>query len=133
MVYASEQSERSRAELTWAVLEVVTQVALELRRSADGSAPAPTVRASFPDENPSAPVPVESLQSELDGLRAAMSTRAVIEQAKGMLMLRHRCDAERAFAILIKSSQVLQLKLRDVAQHVVEWGSNRGDDEPAVP
>ena len=66
---------------------------------------------------------LDELMSELDGLRTAMQTRAVIEQAKGMLMLRHRCDQDAAFFILVRASQQMQIKLRDVAQHVVEWGS----------
>jgi GAF domain-containing protein len=45
----------------------------------------------------------------------AMRSRAVIEQAKGILMAERRCSADQAFAILTKWSQDTNRKLRDVA------------------
>jgi GAF domain-containing protein len=53
-------------------------------------------------------------------MRAAMASRAVIEQAKGVIMAQNRCDAERAFDILRRASQGRNVKLRDVAQGVVD-------------
>ncbi|MEX1177742.1 MAG: GAF and ANTAR domain-containing protein [Nitriliruptor sp.] len=52
-------------------------------------------------------------------LREALSTRAVIEQAKGILMVRGGCDEEAAFALLRRTSQHQNRKLRDVAASVV--------------
>jgi GAF domain-containing protein len=52
-------------------------------------------------------------------MQAAMATRAVIEQAKGILMGARRCSAEEAFAILSKLSQDTNRKLRDVAMALV--------------
>ena len=66
---------------------------------------------------------VARLEHEVDGLRTAMEARALIEQAKGMIMLRDKCDAEEAFRTLVHFSQHSQLKLRDVAARVVGWGS----------
>lgn len=43
---------------------------------------------------------VDQLRAERDGLREAMRTRALIEQAKGILMARHRLTADEAFARL---------------------------------
>jgi hypothetical protein len=60
----------------------------------------------------------ESLQ-----LRAAMTSRAVIEQAKGILMARHRIDDAAAFALLRASSQTRNRRLRDVAAEVVDEAS----------
>jgi transcriptional regulator with GAF, ATPase, and Fis domain len=60
-------------------------------------------------------------------LREAMQSRAMIEQAKGMIMLRDRCDAEAAFRTLVRASQHSNTKLRDVAQLVVQWGTTRED------
>jgi GAF domain-containing protein len=50
----------------------------------------------------------------------AMASRAIIEQAKGVLMSSRRCDADEAFAILVKLSQQSHRKLREVAQALVD-------------
>jgi AmiR/NasT family two-component response regulator len=52
-------------------------------------------------------------------LRDAVRSRAVIEQAKGIIMGERRCTAEEAFAVLVKLSQESNLKLRDVAHGLV--------------
>ena len=57
---------------------------------------------------------------EATHLRRAMESRAVIEQAKGMIMARDRCTAEEAFDILNRISQQQNVKLRDLAQLIVE-------------
>jgi AmiR/NasT family two-component response regulator len=49
-----------------------------------------------------------------------MQTRAPIEQAKGILMTQHRCTSEEAFKILIRLSQKRNMKLRVVAQELVD-------------
>jgi GAF domain-containing protein len=59
-------------------------------------------------------------------LQAAMVSRAVIEQAKGIIMGRRRCSAEEAFAVLIRISQDSNRKLRDVAAALVAK-AQRGD------
>jgi GAF domain-containing protein len=53
-------------------------------------------------------------------LQTAMTSRAVIEQAKGILMGTRRCSAEDAFDLLVKLSQETNRKLRDVAQALVD-------------
>ena len=50
----------------------------------------------------------------------AMRSRAVIEQAKGILMGGRRCSADEAFEILARLSQDSHRKLRDVAAALVE-------------
>ena len=50
----------------------------------------------------------------------AMRTRAVIEQAKGILMAEERISAEQAFQRLVELSQHTNVKLRDVARHLVD-------------
>jgi AmiR/NasT family two-component response regulator len=52
-------------------------------------------------------------------LRAAMESRAIIEQAKGIIMGQRRCTAEEAFTLLRKVSQDSNRKLRDVATALV--------------
>jgi GAF domain-containing protein len=59
---------------------------------------------------------VEQLSQQL---REALSTRAVIEQAKGILMVRVGCDEDEAFALLRRTSQHQNRKLREVAAAVV--------------
>jgi GAF domain-containing protein len=53
-------------------------------------------------------------------MRIAMDSRAVIEQAKGVLMAQRHVDAEQAFEILREASQRYNRKLRDIAQGIVE-------------
>jgi GAF domain-containing protein len=53
-------------------------------------------------------------------MQAAMDSRAVIEQAKGIVMADRRCTAEEAFSILSKVSQDTNRKLRDVAAALVD-------------
>ena len=53
-------------------------------------------------------------------LREALASRAVIEQAKGAIMGRRRVSADTAFELLRRSSQRRNMKLRDVAQEVVD-------------
>lgn len=53
-------------------------------------------------------------------MQDAMATRAVIEQAKGILMGQRRCTADEAFELLKGISQDTNRKLRDVAQALVD-------------
>jgi GAF domain-containing protein len=49
----------------------------------------------------------------------AQADRAVIEQAKGMLMASSDIDADRAFELLVAASQRENRKLRDIAAEIV--------------
>src|SRR5829696_4236334 len=60
--------------------------------------------------------------NEATHLRRAMDSRAVIEQAKGMIMARDKCTADEAFDILTRISQQQNVKLRDVAQVIIDAG-----------
>ena len=53
-------------------------------------------------------------------LRGIIAHRAVIEQAKGMLMMLYKIDADAAFAILRWRSQELNVKLHSIAAKLVE-------------
>ncbi|SFO71298.1 Two-component response regulator, AmiR/NasT family, consists of REC and RNA-binding antiterminator (ANTAR) domains [Geodermatophilus dictyosporus] len=55
-------------------------------------------------------------------LQVALDSRAVIDQAKGVLMERYRLTATQAFEALTRVSNQTNTKLRDVAVHVVETG-----------
>ena len=58
-------------------------------------------------------------------LRAALESRELIGQAKGILMEREKCSADEAFGILRGVSQRTNRKLRDVAQDVVDSADRR--------
>ncbi len=58
--------------------------------------------------------------AEYQSLQGAFGRRALIEQAKGILMARHSINAERAFEMLRDHSQHNGRKLSDVAAAVVE-------------
>jgi GAF domain-containing protein len=53
-------------------------------------------------------------------LREALESRAAIDQAKGMLMEREGITADEAFALLVRTSQESNVKLRDIARKMVE-------------
>jgi GAF domain-containing protein len=61
-------------------------------------------------------------------LRTAMMSRAVIEQAKGILMERHKIKEDEAYTILTHASQRTNTKLRDVADELVRTGAAPSDD-----
>ncbi|WP_041796723.1 ANTAR domain-containing protein [Modestobacter italicus] len=64
----------------------------------------------------------ERATARAEGLERAMDSRAVIEQAKGILMERRRVTAAAAFELLTTVSQHTNRKLRDVATQLVETG-----------
>jgi len=60
------------------------------------------------------------LGEQARNMRLAMESRAVIEQAKGVLMAQRHVTAEQAFEILREASQRYNRKLRDIALGIVE-------------
>src|SRR6185437_13279529 len=85
----------------------------------------------------------EELQSAIDitlqrfaeyhGLQGAFGRRAIIEQAKGILMARHAITAERAFEMLRDHSQHNGHKVIDVAQAIVDSHLLLGSTAQAEP
>jgi hypothetical protein len=77
----------------------------------------------------------QALQAEVGQLRAAMASRAAIEQAKGILMLLTSCSDQVAFDLLAHISSHTHRKVRDVAQVITESASGHGqlpDDVRAI-
>jgi GAF domain-containing protein len=69
-------------------------------------------------------------QAEVNAhLKAALASRATIDQAMGVIMAQNRCSAEDAFAILRTASQHRNTKLRDVAVAIIEGVTG----QPASP
>lgn len=61
-------------------------------------------------------------RDKIDNLQQALAYRDVIGQAQGILMERERITGAAAFALLRRASQHLNVKLRDVAQELVDTG-----------
>jgi hypothetical protein len=74
----------------------------------------------------------DDLQREVN-LQAALATREVIGQAQGILIERERITAAAAFNVLRRASQHLNIKLRDVAQHLVDTGEMQEPPPPRRP
>jgi GAF domain-containing protein len=64
----------------------------------------------------------QSARDMADNLETALQSRAVIDQAKGILMERHKLTADQAFQLLARASMNGNRKLRDVADHLVHTG-----------
>lgn len=69
---------------------------------------------------------VLELRTVNDQLIRALSSRAVIDQALGMLMALAPCSSEQAWGLLVDVSQHGNIKLRDVAAALVATA----EDEP---
>ncbi|HEY7177391.1 MAG TPA: ANTAR domain-containing protein, partial [Micromonosporaceae bacterium] len=71
----------------------------------------------------------QRLESEVAGLRRAMASRGVIEQAKGVLAERLGCSPDEAFAHLSTMSQRSNVRLADVAASLLAsmTGGTGGD------
>ena len=55
-----------------------------------------------------------------EDLRAALASRALIDQAIGVVMAQNRCTSAQALAILRSASQHRNVKVRDVAASMIE-------------
>jgi len=62
-------------------------------------------------------------------LRAALTSRTVIDQAMGIIMGQNQCDADAAFGILRAASQNRNVKLRVVSTEIITAVSNK----PSAP
>ena len=69
----------------------------------------------------------ESAVERAGHLRAALDSRAVIDQAKGILMERFKLSADQAFSALAQLSMDRNTKVRDIAERFVETGELRPD------
>jgi hypothetical protein len=62
---------------------------------------------------------------EEDNLNQALATRTVIGQAVGLTMARFQITSDRAFQFLARASSTSNIKIRDIAQEVV----NQADEQ----
>ena len=70
-----------------------------------------------------------SCADQNDQLRSSIVSRAVIDQALGVIMATERCPQDKAFALLRSVSQNSNVKLRDLAATIV----TRVSGEPPQP
>jgi hypothetical protein len=61
-----------------------------------------------------------AIQVENTHLRAQLASMPVIEQAKGILMVRYQISADVAFALLQRWSSHTNVKLRDISRWLVD-------------
>src|SRR5436305_13889805 len=73
---------------------------------------------------------VQRREAEVDGLRRAMRSRAVIEQAKGFLSAALNCGLDEAFSHLARLSQHENLRVAEVAARIIGAGLPGGSEEP---
>jgi GAF domain-containing protein len=57
---------------------------------------------------------------QVENLNTALATRKMIGQAIGVLMAQYQIDEDRAFEFLVRVSRDGNIKLRDVAQQIVD-------------
>jgi AmiR/NasT family two-component response regulator len=64
----------------------------------------------------------QNARNMADNLQAALESRAVIDQAKGVLIERHKLTPDQAFQLLAQASMNANRKVRDVADHLIHTG-----------
>ena len=75
-------------------------------------------------------------RNQVEQLRRAMQSRAVIEQAKGMIMAQRKCSALEAFTELRTVSMNQNMKLAELAASIVSGASGHpipGEDDDHPP
>ncbi len=65
---------------------------------------------------------LQDARDQAENLRAAMESRAAIEQAKGIVIERYKVTADEAFRLLAAVSMRTNRKVRDLAEHLVLTG-----------
>lgn len=67
-----------------------------------------------------ATIEAEGLRREVDGLRHALESHPVIDMARGLVMAAGRCSPDEAWQVLVEVSQHTNIKLREIAQSLVD-------------
>jgi hypothetical protein len=73
---------------------------------------------------------VVELRAQNEQLGQALTSRAEIDQARGMVMALAPCSSDRAWDLLVDVSQHCNIKLRDVAVALVATTKHRTLPEP---
>ncbi|MER6025978.1 ANTAR domain-containing protein [Streptomyces sp. NPDC001851] len=79
----------------------------------------------------SEPEQIAELQAQVDQLKEAVASHAVVDQAIGMMVALGRVTPDEGWEILKEVSQHTNIKLRYIAELILLWG-RRGDIPPEV-
>ncbi|MER5857143.1 MULTISPECIES: ANTAR domain-containing protein [Streptomyces] len=74
---------------------------------------------------------IAELQAEVDQLKEAVASHAVVDQAIGMMVAFGRVTPDQGWEVLKDVSQHTNIKLRNIAELILVWG-RRGDIPPEV-
>ncbi|SOD90713.1 ANTAR domain-containing protein [Streptomyces sp. Ag109_G2-15] len=74
---------------------------------------------------------IAELQAEVDQLKEAVASHAVIDQAIGMMVALGRVTPDQGWEVLKDVSQHANIKLRNIAELILIWG-RRGDIPPEI-
>jgi GAF domain-containing protein len=64
----------------------------------------------------------QSARDMADNLQIALTSRAVVDQAKGVLIERYKLTPDQAFQLLARASMTTNRKVRDIADDLVRTG-----------
>jgi 5-formyltetrahydrofolate cyclo-ligase len=67
---------------------------------------------------------IAALQEEVDQLRQALVSHAAVDQAIGVLMAAARLRSQEGWEVLQFVSQHTNIKLREIARHVLRWAED---------
>lgn len=85
-----------------------------------------------PSQVPAAVTALEDAKAEIEQLTAALESRTTIGYAVGIVMVRDSLTAEAAFSQLVEMSSHTNVKLREIAAHIVSEADRRGRQLPQV-
>ncbi|MGX1541099.1 ANTAR domain-containing protein [Streptomyces adustus] len=74
---------------------------------------------------------VFELEAEVEQLKEAVTSHAVVDQAIGMMVALGRLSPEQGWAVLKEVSQHTNIKLRHVAELILAWGYD-GEISPEI-
>ncbi|MFE1289804.1 ANTAR domain-containing protein [Streptomyces sp. NPDC058751] len=74
---------------------------------------------------------VFELEAEVQQLKEAVTSHAVVDQAIGMVVALGRVSPDQGWAVLKDVSQHTNIKLRNIAELILVWGRD-GDIPPDV-
>ncbi|WP_405534144.1 ANTAR domain-containing protein [Streptomyces sp. NBC_00075] len=76
------------------------------------------------DGGPSEDDQVVALRAEVDQLKEAVTSHAVVDQAIGMMVALGRVTPDQGWEVLKEVSQHTNIKLRNLAEMILIWGRN---------
>ncbi|MFJ3640367.1 ANTAR domain-containing protein [Streptomyces sp. NPDC090108] len=79
----------------------------------------------------SEPERITELRTEVDQLKEAVTSHAVVDQAIGMMVALGRISPDQGWEVLKEVSQHTNIKLRTIAELILVWG-RRGDIAPEI-